>query len=285
LSQTYSNFELIVVDDASSDNTEATVRSFQDERIRYLRQEANRGVSAARNHGIEQSRGRFITFLDDDDESYPDLLAATFQTLSGAPESVGFVWSGFIRVQQRQGEERVIEEGNWPRDIKRTDPLVYLIVGTGYGLTVRRSCFDAIGLFDESLHSSVDLDLLIRLEEKFDFMAVPGIHVKVYTHSGGQLTDVTIKRVTALEQVIEKNAAILHKRVDALVILQDEVVAAHYRLNNKLQARLGSLKMIGKAPLRRMVWGRFLRRETNSAKRAVKKILSTLGLSSTASQV
>jgi glycosyltransferase involved in cell wall biosynthesis len=68
LNQNYSNIELIVIDDCSSDETETVVRSFEDPRIIYERLEKNSGGSAARNFGIEISLGEFIAFLDDDDE-------------------------------------------------------------------------------------------------------------------------------------------------------------------------------------------------------------------------
>ena len=68
LNQTYSNLEIIVVDDASEGDIEAVVKSFDDERIKLIRHEHNQGGSAARNTGIWHSRGRYIAFLDDDDE-------------------------------------------------------------------------------------------------------------------------------------------------------------------------------------------------------------------------
>src|SRR3990167_9420175 len=68
LDQTYDNLEIIVVDDASSDDTPDVVKTVQDERVRYIRHETNRGGSAARNTGIRIATGEFIAFLDDDDE-------------------------------------------------------------------------------------------------------------------------------------------------------------------------------------------------------------------------
>ena len=74
LAQTYPDFELIIVDDGSGDNTEEIIEALADPRIRYLRHESNRGVSAARNTGIRAARGDYIAFQDSDDEWLPQKL-------------------------------------------------------------------------------------------------------------------------------------------------------------------------------------------------------------------
>ncbi|RLF83553.1 glycosyl transferase, partial [Thermococci archaeon] len=74
LNQTFTDFELIVVDDASPDNTPEVVRSINDGRIRYVRLKKNSGGPVARNTGIRKARGRFIALLDDDDEWLPNRL-------------------------------------------------------------------------------------------------------------------------------------------------------------------------------------------------------------------
>ncbi len=74
LNQTYQDFEIIVVDDCSEDNTEEIVKSFNDSRIRYIKHKKNKGGSAARNTGIKRARGKYIAFLDDDDEWLPSKL-------------------------------------------------------------------------------------------------------------------------------------------------------------------------------------------------------------------
>ena len=80
LGQSFTDFELIVVDDGSTDATAAIVESYTDSRIRLIRQE-NRGVSEARNTGLEAARGQFITFLDSDDLYYPDFLKTLYHLI------------------------------------------------------------------------------------------------------------------------------------------------------------------------------------------------------------
>lgn len=89
LAQRFTDFELIVVDDGSTDATAAIVESYTDSRIRLIRQ-PNRGVSVARNTGIEAAQGQFITFLDSDDLYYPDFLKTLYHLIQSNPTEMTF---------------------------------------------------------------------------------------------------------------------------------------------------------------------------------------------------
>jgi len=101
LNQTYQDFEIIVVDDGSIDNTEEVVKSFNDPRIRYIRHKENCGGSAARNTGIRAAYGECIAFQDSDDEWLPEKLEKQMQVFENAPAEVGVVYTGFRRIQGR----------------------------------------------------------------------------------------------------------------------------------------------------------------------------------------
>ena len=75
LAQTFTDFELLIVDDGSRDRTVEIAKSYRDPRIRLVRHERNRGVAAARNTGVAEARGAYVAFLDSDDVAYPDRLA------------------------------------------------------------------------------------------------------------------------------------------------------------------------------------------------------------------
>ena len=100
LAQTDQDFEIIVVDDGSTDNPARTVEELADPRIVFVRQE-NRGGGAARNAGIDKARGRFIAFLDSDDCFFPHHLASMRKLLQNAPGTVGYA-----RILVNRGEGR-----------------------------------------------------------------------------------------------------------------------------------------------------------------------------------
>ena len=97
LSQTFSDFELLIIDDASTDNTKEIIDGFKDERIRYIRNEKNIERSASRNKGIELSTGKYICFLDSDDAFRQDHLKIFYDFIINNNEPSGLIYSAFQR--------------------------------------------------------------------------------------------------------------------------------------------------------------------------------------------
>lgn len=175
--QVYRDFEAVVVNDCGED-VRAVLDLFGGRlAYRYVRNETNRGRTAALNIGLENSRGRYIGFLDDDDVLYPDHL----QTLVpvALERNLPVVYSDVKNVTfQRDpvtGEwRRVQEQLVYSFDFERNNFLLanYIPVNC---LLIRRDCFDDVGRFDESLDVFEDWDFLIRLSRKYDFVHVPKI--------------------------------------------------------------------------------------------------------------
>ena len=95
LAQTYQDFELIIVDDGSTDNTERLVKSFNSEKTRYIRHRKNKGPAAARNTGIRSAKGDYIAFQDSDDEWMPEKLEKQMRAFTTAPPEVGVVYTSY----------------------------------------------------------------------------------------------------------------------------------------------------------------------------------------------
>ena len=162
LAQTYRDFEIIVVDDASADNT-AEVASRYGDRVRYLRRETNGGAGAARNDGIRASAGEFICFLDADDLYLPGRLQAAVAFLDSSPE-FGAVYTD-CEVRGPDGQVMVgslIQASGcrkrtttW-RDIACREPM------HTSSMTVRRNCLHRVGLFDERMRRAQDTELWLR---------------------------------------------------------------------------------------------------------------------------
>jgi len=162
LAQTYENLEVIVVDDASTDNTSDVVAAFNDGRITYLRHSMNKGGSAARNTGILTSRAEYVAFLDDDDEWLPEKIAKQMKVLRSSAPEVGCVYTGYWDVDRSSGSYVGKQIPNRRGDLAKELQLENCI-GSTSSVLVKRECLNEAGLFDESLPCSQDYDLWLRL--------------------------------------------------------------------------------------------------------------------------
>jgi glycosyltransferase involved in cell wall biosynthesis len=181
LNQTFQDFELIVVDDASEGQTQDVLTGFNDRRIKYIRHNANRGEAASRNTGITHAKGEFIGFLDDDDQWLPEKLRLQVDLLEKSSPKTGGVYSGFYAIDMENG----ITLGQWvpkKRGNIYADMKFDNFVGTPSTVLLRRECFYRAGLFDEGIAYGLDYDLWIRISKEFHFDYIKTPLVKYYFH-------------------------------------------------------------------------------------------------------
>jgi glycosyltransferase involved in cell wall biosynthesis len=183
LRQTYANFEIVVVDDGSNDNTRELVAGFANEKIRYFRHAQNRGYSAACNTAIRNATGDVLGFLDSDDLWHPDYLHRHVSFLL-RHSGVGAVFSDLEILNGPTTIPSLIRKmkvfplllevnGNAP-EIVITSRQMYLcllqeIPIKPTALLVRRELYDRAGLFNESWPSGTDWDLFLRFSQLTQF--------------------------------------------------------------------------------------------------------------------
>jgi len=171
LNQTYQNFEIIVVDDGSTDNTEEVINSFNNPCIRYIRHEQNKGGSAARNTGIKFAKGEYVAFQDSDDEWLPEKLEKQMNVFENAPPEVGVVYTGFWRIEN---DKKIYIPQSW---VSKKDGNIHqeLLKGnyiTTQSMVVKKECFKKAGVFDEELPRLQDWELVLRLSKYYEFRCV-----------------------------------------------------------------------------------------------------------------
>ncbi|CAB50071.1 glycosyltransferase family 2 protein [Pyrococcus abyssi] len=201
LNQKFKDFELIVVDDASTDNTPEVVESIEDGRIRYIRLKKNSGGPIARNIGIKKAKGRFIALLDDDDEWLPHRLEVQVRKFENLGKEFGVVYGGFYYVSQ---DGRILGK-RLPKH--RGDIYSHLLKENFIGsptLLIRRECFKKAGLFDPRLSSSQDWDMWLRIARYYKFDYVDEIIAKYYVH-GKQISFNMKKYIPGRERLIRKH--------------------------------------------------------------------------------
>tara|TARA_X000000950_G_scaffold59730_1_gene72534 strand:+ start:5636 stop:6481 length:846 start_codon:yes stop_codon:yes gene_type:complete len=201
INQSLSPFEILIIDDGSNDGTEEWVKeNFQN--IKYIYQN-NRGVSSARNIGIENANGDWVAFLDSDDEWLPNKLHEQLKAIESNPEVKFFhtneIWiRNGVRVNQMKKHKKyggyIFEKC---LDMCRVSPSSVLI---------QKEVFDNIGVFDESLRVCEDYDLWLRITSKYPvvFLDVPLIYK--YGGHADQLSKVNdgieFYRIQSLEKII-----------------------------------------------------------------------------------
>ena len=210
LSQTFTDLELIVVDDASTDDTAGFVANIGDSRIRYVRLERNHGVSVARNTGVKMSRGKYIAFLDSDDEWEYQKLEKQLQVfLINKSKGVEVVGCGVSNI--RGGSTKFVYP---PADRSFYEDLISPSVSPTLWRTllVEKCLLQRTGIsFDKELRTGQDRDFFIRLSRACEIAYVNEPLVKFYDDANIRNTGIEY-----IDKQIQSRLALLVKYADEL---------------------------------------------------------------------
>ena len=174
LSQTFTDHEIIIVDDCSSDNTQEMIATLPDPRINPIRHDQNRGQSATINTGIANARGEYIAFLDDDDEWLPAKLEGQVPILDSSPHSVGLVYGWMDRIQDSTGRLFPIYRNTIEGNIFENS-LALNIPGPTIVLLVRTSVAREVGGYDKRLTRYNDADFICRVAQRYEVTVLPEV--------------------------------------------------------------------------------------------------------------
>ena len=210
LSQTYDDLELIVIDDGSQDETRDIVASYNS-RLTYLHQE-HRGVSAARNLGIERARGNYLAFLDSDDLWLKEKLYLQMECMMADPETLicytDEIWiRKGVRVNQMKKHRKysgMIFEYCLP-----------LCIVSPSSVLINRQLIDEVGVFDETLEVCEDYDLWLRISARYPIHFIE--------------TPLIVKRGGHADQLSKKGQGQDRFRIKALVKLLEEDYISHHQ--------------------------------------------------------
>lgn len=196
LSQTYKNVEIIVIDDGSTDNTENVINKIESEKIRYLKNEVNKGVAYSRNNGLKNAQGEYIAFLDSDDYWYPFHLKECIEAIEKNEYSIcSSLWdenyygkaynicqSPYFKKTHRDSLKKElnvsVDDELWlfPESfyeyILKTDFYCYQI----NTIVMKKGIIDDIGFFDERFRASEDMDLCYRIFRKYPLLTINKSH-------------------------------------------------------------------------------------------------------------
>jgi len=168
LEQSFKKFELIIIDDGSTDQTKEMIKTYKDRRIYYLYQE-NHGVAHARNRGLEQARGQFVAFLDSDDRWVPQKLERVFEYIQEYPDIKVFhteeKWykAGKIHNPKKKHQK--------PTGFVYTEAIRLCSISISTA-AIHRDVFSSIGNFDEELLACEDYDFWLRATHKYEIKLI-----------------------------------------------------------------------------------------------------------------
>ncbi len=207
LAQTYTDYEIIVVDDGSTDGTGEALAARYGDRIRYVWQE-NQGESVARNCGIETSRAEYVAFLDSDDMWLPAMLRRLLAFFETKPEvAMVFCQKWLMDSSARQLDTPPQGLGLEPADWTLERLCLENPVSLG-AVLIRRSTLEQVGGFDPSIEFGEDWDLWLRLRRHWDFAFLPEPLTLIRVHLN---TQCHFPRAENVERVLSDHIRLLEK--------------------------------------------------------------------------
>lgn len=250
-SQSVTDYEHIIIDDGNDEATANLINEYSDNRLIFQQHFNPKGAAGAYNSGLKLAQGKFITFLDDDDEYLPEFFDEALKHFKNTNHETGFIWTGVSLVNDtNNGEKETLRI--WPSKFRTLEEglIAATTIGNGYGLCLRRECVEKTGMYDESLLMGQDADYLFRLVRNYKFETIPSVLVRIHRHNGHQLTDASnnLQRLQLREIILSKHSDLLEKFPSLFSIHYRHIADMSYGLGLKLKGRSVMKNVIRRNP-------------------------------------
>ena len=213
INQTYTNWELIIVDDASKDNTEKLVKKYLSEKIKYFKNPENKQKSYSRNYGIKQARGEFIAFLDSDDEWLPEKLEEQINVVGDEYDGC-FTGAYKFEIDKKVARTPKIQDSLMIDVLKNN--ISISIGSTGF---VRKTLLDKVGGFREDMTVNEDIELVVKLAGIGEFVVLDKPLINIYDidkpRDASRVLEAKEKVLKYRKEQIEELPSIIQKTIYA----------------------------------------------------------------------
>ena len=266
LDQTFQDFEIIIIDDGSTDNTREIVEKYlkrEPEKIRYIYQE-NEGLACARNTGLRQARGSLIALLDADDQWLPTRLEETVRAI-GEDKSIGLVHANVTRITE---DGSVIETQKRNMQFLTGNIFNYIFLRkvdiSILTILFRKECCERVGLFDKNLTrlGCEDRELWLRISRHYKFKYIDKV-LGLYRVRGDSMSRNTEKMMQARIYVIEKFCSLYKDcqklRNKALAKIYRNLGDEYFKERKLSRAREQYSKAIGFNPISIGLWINYIK--------------------------
>jgi len=203
LKQSFQDFEILIIDDASTDATNKVIKELNNNRITYYRLDKNSGQCVARNYGIRKAKGTYIAFLDSDDEWLPEKLKLQVDCFKKGEDKLGAVYGHSYKKDMIKNTTE-LNNNNYYRGNIQNRFMEGFCPPTPSLFLVKKSALEKVNGFDEKLLTFVDIDLWLRLSEFYEFDYIEEPIIIKYEQIGDQYINNFEKRYKGLKLFLRK---------------------------------------------------------------------------------